>query len=221
MTNAMRLPLLALLLAAACASVGCAGLYYDYLERIGIPKRDVLVNRVDKARESQDAAKGQFADALEEFRSLVSVDAADLEATYDRLSREFRRCEQRASEVRGRIADIDSVAQRLFREWERELDDYSSADLRRRSEEQLRGTRRDYDSMMAAMQQVADRMDPVLDAFRDQVLMLKHNLNAAAIASLEGETAELDRTVSALIADMEQSIAEADAFLGRWRGGGA
>ena len=57
---------------------------------------------------------------------------------------------------------------------------------------QLRETQRSYGEMMSAMDRVASSMDPVLAAFRDQVLVLKHNLNAVAIASLEGESAILE-----------------------------
>ena len=37
-------------------------------------------------------------------------------------------------------------------------------------------------------------MKPVLAAFHDQVLVLKHNLNARAIASLEGTAVTLQGT---------------------------
>ena len=56
-------------------------------------------------------------------------------------------------------------------------------------------------------------VDPVLDAFRDQVLFLKHNLNAQAISALGGTTRDLQKDISRLIADMEKSIKEADAFI--------
>jgi hypothetical protein len=56
-------------------------------------------------------------------------------------------------------------------------------------------------------------MDPVLKRFNDQVLYLKHNLNAQAIASLQTTAAGIDTDVSALIKDMEASIAEADDFI--------
>ena len=56
-------------------------------------------------------------------------------------------------------------------------------------------------------------MAPVLGAFRDQVLFLKHNLNAQAVASLEGEVVSLETDIAELIAEMEVSIAEADSFI--------
>ena len=63
------------------------------------------------------------------------------------------------------------------------------------------------------MKQASGKMDPVLSAFHDQVLFLKHNLNAQAIASLQTTAAGIEQDVAALIKDMENSIKEADAFI--------
>jgi hypothetical protein len=63
------------------------------------------------------------------------------------------------------------------------------------------------------MNRAEKKLDPVLAAFRDRVLFLKHNLNARAVASLRGERAKVESDIGALIADMNRSIAEADAFI--------
>ena len=56
-------------------------------------------------------------------------------------------------------------------------------------------------------------MEPVLNAFRDQVLFLKHNLNSRAISSLRSELTSIEDDISLLISDMESSIAESNRFL--------
>jgi len=48
---------------------------------------------------------------------------------------------------------------------------------------------------------------------RDQVLFLKHNLNAKAIASLQEEFGSIKADIAVLISDMEASISEADEFI--------
>ena len=201
------------LLVLSLLLTGCQRAYYGALERIGIEKREVLVDRVREARDSQDEAKEQFRDALEEFSALVNFDGGDLEATYEDLNREYERSEDRADELRDRIDAVHDVATALFDEWEEELDQYEDRSLRRASEQQLRETRRRYEDLLAAMERAERKMIPVLEAFEDQVLFLKHNLNARAIASLEGTVTEVETDVDALIRDMEASIAEADAFI--------
>lgn len=63
------------------------------------------------------------------------------------------------------------------------------------------------------MQRAEQRIDPVLGAFRDRVLHLKHNLNARAIASLHGDRAEIESGIQALIRQMNASIDEANRFI--------
>ena len=67
--------------------------------------------------------------------------------------------------------------------------------------------------LIGAMKRAERKIDPVLAAFRDQVLYLKHNLNAQAIASLQSELASIETDVAKLIKEMEASIKEADAFI--------
>jgi ElaB/YqjD/DUF883 family membrane-anchored ribosome-binding protein len=200
--------LLAILMLTACSSA-----YYKTMEGLGIEKRDILVDRVEDARDAQDEASEQFASALEQFRSVVAVDGGDLEATYDRLNGEYERSRGDAEAVSERIDEVESVAEDLFEEWQAELAEYSRADLRRNSEALLRDTRGRYDQMMVAMRRAERSMEPVLEAFQDQVLALKHNLNARAIGALRNELDSIERETARLIAEMQKAIDEADAFI--------
>lgn len=199
--------------AAALLAAGCQTVYYQAMEKVGLHKRDLLIKRVDAARDAQEDAKEQFRDALEQFRSVIQVADRDLAAAYDRLRAELDRSEARAERVRSRIAAVESVSSDLFREWESELAQYRSAALRQSSEATLRSTQRRYDRFIAAMVAAEQRMEPVLAAFRDQVLYLKHNLNAQAVASLRQELASIEGDVETLVREMERSITEADALL--------
>jgi ElaB/YqjD/DUF883 family membrane-anchored ribosome-binding protein len=201
------------LLAALIGLTGCSSVYYGAMEKVGVPKREILVDRVDAARDAQQEAKQQFSSALAQFLAVTKVPPSELQATYEQLNTEFKHSEARAQEVRDRIAAIDSVAEALFAEWSNELGQYKNATLRSQSERQLSATRARYGAMMRVMDQAAAGMTPVLDAFRDQVLFLKHNLNARAVAALSGTTRELQQDISRLVADMEKSIKEADAFI--------
>jgi hypothetical protein len=200
-------------LAVSPLLASCASAYYRALETVGIEKRDILVDRVEDARDSQTEAKEQFESALDRYRSIVNVDGGDLEQIYDRLQAEFDRSESRAQAVQERVASVESVAEDLFDEWEDEIGEYNDPDLRRQSQRLLTQTRADYRRLIAAMQRAEAAMDPVLTLFRDQVLFLRHNLNARAIGSLETELRDIERATANLIAEMERSIAEASRFI--------
>ena len=201
------------LIVFAILLAGCQSTYYAAMESIGTHKREILVDRVKAGKDAQEEAKEQFQTALEKFTELTQFDGGSLQLTYDKLNRELKRSEDRADEVSKRIDAIQDVSKDLFREWERELKDYQNQDYRRTSEDQLERTRGKYNDLIAAMQRAEASIEPVLVTFRDQVLFLKHNLNAQAIASLDSQTALLKTDIQALIAEMETSIAEADRFI--------
>ncbi|HQP74060.1 MAG TPA: DUF2959 domain-containing protein [Acidobacteriota bacterium] len=201
---------------AIAALAGCTSQRIALAEKFGYAKREQLVDRVEDARDGQEAAKQQFESALKEFLAVTEVSGAELrelEAQYDKLNREYERSESRAKDVHNRIGKVRQVADALFQEWRQELDQYTSADLRRHSERQLEDTRRQYDRLIEVMEAAESRMTPVLGAFKDQVLFLKHNLNARAISSLQQNADRIQSDVGSLVRDMEASIAEANAFI--------
>lgn len=198
---------------SALMLTSCGKAYYGTWEALGVHKREIMVDRVEDARDDQEQAKEQFASALEQFSALFEFEGGELEAKYKALKSELDASEDKAATVSSRIGSVESVSDALFSEWEAELEQYTNASLRSASEKQMKKTRKKYDQMIAAMHKAEEKMQPVLSAFRDQVLFLKHNLNARAIASIEGTAGELETDVAQLIAEMQTSIEEADAFI--------
>ena len=205
------------LVIAALVLVACESTYYNAMEKVGIHKRDILVDRVEEATESQREAQGQFRDALGEFRSVVSFDGGDLEKLYDRLNASFEDSRAAADDIRDRIDAVESVAEALFGEWEDELSLYSNARLRDDSAAKLRDTKNRYNRLRKSLRRSEKSLAPVLDNLQDNVLYLKHNLNASAISAIKGELATIDRDVTALIATMEAAIAESEGFIAQLR----
>ena len=215
-THLIPLGLATLLLAL---TPGCQRMYYGTMGAFGYEKRDILVDRVESARDEQEDAKEQFTSALEQFKSVVDFDGGDLEDMYDKLEREYERSKSASSDVSGKIDSVDKVAQALFTEWEGELEEYDSAELRAASEKQLTTTRKRYGQMLDAMRKAEATMPPVLTAMNDQVLFLKHNLNAQAVASIQGTAEGIQRDITSLIEQMQVSIDEANAFIDQMGGG--
>lgn len=182
-------------------------------EYFGISKREQMVARVQDARDAQESAKQQFASALEEFQAVTGASGGDLEAKYKKLSKAYEASESEAAAVRKRIGDVETVGNKLFAEWQTEIGQYTNATLRSSSEQQLAQTRVQFDRLLGVMKNAESKMSPVLAAFKDQVLFLKHNLNAQAIASLGSTATQIEGDVGRLIKEMEASIGEADDFI--------
>ncbi len=203
------------LLALACLlpATGCRSAYYAAYEKVGIHKRDLLKKRVTEARDDQKEAQTQFKDALTRLKEITKFDGGELERAYNSLKTDYDRCASQADTVRSRIRSVETVARDLFAEWEKEIGEINTPSLRDASRAQLTATRLRYDELHQALTSAEQSMTPVLSQFKDYVLYLKHNLNAQAIASLKGETANIQKEISRLIEQMNRSIAQADEFI--------
>ncbi len=205
--------LMILLLLLPFGLSSCDQAYMATMEKMGYAKRDILSSRVKSARDAQEDAKKDIQTTLEQFGKVVSYEGGDLEATYKKLNGELEDSEDSAKTVRKKISDVESVADALFSEWEQELGQYSNADLRRKSQAKLTQTKSRYREMLSAMKRAEQRIEPVLRPLRDQVLYLKHNLNARALSAIKGELVKVDAQVDQLVKDMNRSIVEADKFI--------
>lgn len=208
-----RLFFICLLAILSLGFAGCQSTYYNAMEKVGKHKRDIMVDRVEDARDSQTEAQEQFKSALEQFDSVVKLKETDLKKAYDNLNGEYEKSKEAADKVSSRIEKVESVAEALFDEWEEELEQYQSKELRRSSKEQLKRTKSRYREMLRSMHQAEASMEPVLRIFNDNVLFLKHNLNAQAIGSLQSEFANLKGEIDILIRKMNVAIESSNKFI--------
>lgn len=192
---------------------GCSTAYYKTMETFGQEKRDLLRSNVEEARDEQTEAQEEFKDALTQLKELTQFEGGELEDTYNALKDQYEDCEDRANAVRGRIEKIDQIAQDLFVEWEKEIEQISSDTMKQDSAKKRKATQQRFAALQTALEASEKRMDAVLVRFRDNVLYLKHNLNAQAVGALDNEVVSIEKDVAALIKDMETSIAKADDFI--------
>lgn len=203
-----------LLLASLVISLtACNTVYYAAWEKLGYEKRDLLKSAVKAARGEQKEAGEEFQDALTQLQKLTGYSGGNLESAYNRFKAEYEDCEAQATAVREEIREVDTVARDLFREWEREIRQYESASLAADSRRKLADTRSRFEQLSSSLHAAEATMEPVLRQFRDQVLYLKHNLNAAAVGSLRGKADNIQGDIQRLLSQMNRSIAEADRFI--------
>lgn len=212
----MKSPLLGLF-ALALLLGSCSTAYYATMDKLGYEKRHILVERVKKSKSSQIAAKSQFASALDEFIAVSNYKGGDLEKMYRKIERAFEKSKDRAEDVRKRNDNVERTGKALFKEWKKEITEYSDPELAAVSRQKHDTAQKRYEELTSAMRNAESKLDPVLKKFRDQTLFLKHNLNATAIAALESQVSKVKIDVARLIRDMERSIAEADRFITRMK----
>ncbi|MEM9081033.1 MAG: DUF2959 family protein [Verrucomicrobiota bacterium] len=200
--------LLAVVLVASCSTA-----YYAAMDKLGYEKRHILVDDVKSAKNSQVKAKDQFASALDEFIAVSNYQGGDLEKMYRKIEKAYERSEKRANEVRSKNDNVERTGKALFKEWNKEIKQFTDPELAASSRQQYNAAQERFNELTSAMRSAESKLDPVLAKFRDQTLFLKHNLNAKAIAALESQVSRVKIDVARLIRDMERSIAEADRFI--------
>lgn len=193
--------------------VGCRSLYYRAQSALGNEKRDLLVDAIEDVRDEQQDAKEEFSSALDRLLALTGGEITDLKQAYDKLRSDYEDAADAAADVRSEIAEVKRVAGDLFVEWEGRIEENTDADQRAIMKRQLSDSKQRYATLESKMDAAAARMAPVLEAFSNQVIFLESSLNAQAIASLEGKAVQIESDVTALIEQMNASIAEADAFI--------
>lgn len=105
---------------------GCQSTYYSAMEKVGIHKRDILVDRVEDTRAAQDDAQEEFVSALEQFRTVVNFDGGELESVYNDMQSAYDDSEAAAESVSDNIRKVEDVAEALFDEWQEELGQYTN-----------------------------------------------------------------------------------------------
>ncbi len=203
---------------AGCATTRKA--YYNTWEKFGYAKRERLVDNVKAAREEQQMAKTQFVSALEQFKAVTRFEGGDLEKAYNTLKKQHDASAAEADKVNSKILAVKNVATALFTEWQGEVKQIKDDDaMQKQSQQLLDKTKANYEQLVQRMDAAAATMQPVLTKFNNRVLFIKANLNAQAIASLQGTEADLGKDIDKLIAEMEKSIAEADQFIAQMNTG--
>ncbi|MCE9781797.1 DUF2959 domain-containing protein [Shewanella algae] len=198
---------------------GCQSAYYGAMEKVGYHKRDIMVDRVKDAKESQQEAQEQFSSALEEMQALLNHDGGDLEKAYNKAKDEYESAQEAADDVSNRINKVEDVAEALFDEWQGEIGEISKASLRNKSQAKLKETRRSYEQLIRSMRRAESKMPPILTSMKDNMLYLKHNLNAQTIGAIKGEFASLQSDISGLIKEMNKSIDESNRFIAAMESG--
>jgi hypothetical protein len=213
MGQAVRRTICIPLVAVTLLVAGCTSAYYKTMQTLGKEKRDILVQRIKDAKKDQDQTKQQLHTTMESFQALTGFQGGSLEKSYKRLNSDYESANSQAGKLHDKIQSIDQVSNDLFKEWQGEIAAMGNAKLKAQDTVMLRNAKSRQATYMRAMRRTEDQIAPVLKAFRDQVLFLKHNLNSRAIGSLKGTTAGLQGDVADLIQSIDASSQEADKLI--------
>ena len=192
---------------------GCSTVYYNFWETFGKEKRELLQSHVTEAKEGQEEVKEQFQSVLERIKHEYSFEGGSLEETYEKLQEDYEEAAAESSALSARVEKVSEIGEDLFEEWENEAQNLDNKRYKRDSLQKLRGTKKQFKKMLASMLAVEKNLDATLKQFHDQVIYLKHNLNAKALGSFKGEFQSIQDDMRKLVRQINQSSQEAEEFV--------
>ena len=182
-------------IAALLLLQGCSQIYYSTWEMLGKQKRDLLRDNVEELSSDQKEVQEEVEDALTRLRTLYGSPPEKLTQVYDDLK-----------------SDYDS-ANDLFSEWDAEIGRLKTPKYKQDSRHKLLQTKQKYAKLETSVRKAEKGLTPVLAALEEQVIYLKHNLNAQALGGIQGELRSIESEIKTLSTALQTSLKESQSFV--------
>ncbi len=187
--------------------------YYKTKGLFGAEKRELLVDSVEGVRNSLQETVDVFQIATAGLNVVINVKDKKMEERYEHLKNDYENCKSESDDVRPRIDTMETMSGDFFDEWMEEMQLYTNESFRNASRDKYNKTRKRYTKLVQSFRDVEGKLEPTLNGFRDQVLFLKHNINAQSVTSLEDELVTVEAEIEALIRELQVAIKDTDVFL--------
>ncbi|MCK6460067.1 MAG: DUF2959 domain-containing protein [Planctomycetes bacterium] len=175
---------------------------------------DDLVAAVENVHKELDASKGAMLAAVQELQTVTAPDfSGDAVKAYEKLVDTVENSEDQADELRNRIEKMQAEAVPVFDQWTKDLEAYSNPEMRQRSQARLSAARERYDAVVAAVEPVLVEYEAINQSFRDHVLFLKHDMNPAALATIQDDVRRIAKDAASLDGRFNSGRAAAMAYV--------
>ncbi len=190
----------------------CQAVYYSTLERFGVDKRDIMVDRTAELGESLNRLAEKVDGMAAIYAETIHMEGGDLVLAHKNFSRACAQSESAARAFHTRIEDLHEVAQLYFDEWKERSGEIIDPELRRSSLGNYGMVQRNYAELVRTMRAVESELDPTLTRFNDHVVYLKLNLHRNTLASLQEEEEEMQGFVEKARTQLQTAIIETRDF---------
>lgn len=209
----MRLYALSLALLTVLSLAGCQSSYFSLMDKAGISKREMLVDRIEDARDAQIKARYAFSRAADRYQAALHPSGNAPPVTLEQLQKAYADSSKAAAAVAPRVEVVEHVGDALFEEWRGELSHYRDAKLVAASRDAYDHSRAQYQQLLTSMRTAQTHVAPALENLNEQLLLIKHRRNAEASNGLDESTRSIPEDVAPLLIEMQRSIDQAGAFV--------
>ncbi len=175
---------------------------------------DDLVAAVENVQKELDVSKGTMLAAVQGLQAITAPDfQGDAVKAYEQLVDVVENSEDQAEDLRKSIEKMQAEAVPVFDQWTKDLEAYSNPEMRQRSQARLSAARERYDAVVAAVEPVLVEYEAINQSFRDHVLFLKHDMNPAALATIQDDVRRIAKDATSLDSRFNGGRAAATAYI--------
>jgi hypothetical protein len=175
---------------------------------------DDLVEAVEKVNGELDSSKESMLAAVQKLQAVTAPDfKGDAVAAYKDLKKTIDSSDDQANDLRKCVEKMQAAAEPVFDQWTKDLEAYSNPEMRARSQQRLAAARERFDTVVAAVEPVLVEYETINQTLHDHALFLSHDMNPAAIATIQGDVRSVAKEASALDGSFNSAKAAARAYV--------
>ena len=202
-------PLAAMLLLAGIT--GCA-LFSG--KKGGPAQVDDLAGSVERTYVDSELSKERVRAAVHALQAIVETSYdGDAVAAFAVFLEAIEASEQQAERLRSSVESMKGAAEPVFKQWNDDLDEFTSAEMRQRSTARLAATRQRYDSIVAAVDPAQAAYDALNKGLRDHALFLSHDLNPASLTAIRDDVRNLANLADDLGKRLDECLLATRAYV--------
>ena len=173
-----------------------------------------LVGSIERVYVDAELSKEKARAAISELESIAAADfEGDAMAAYGKLMVAIDASSKQADQLRASVEPMKASAKPVFDQWAKDLEEFSSPDMRMRSQVRLEATRQRYDAVVAAVEPAQATYDVFNQGLKDHALFLSNDFNPAALAAIQDDVKNLARLASDLERQLDESLLATRAYV--------
>jgi hypothetical protein len=174
-----------------------------------VKAREAVVATGEESKAALEDSLTQWGKILDGYNSIMDGSAKNTEKTYKTLLSDLKAAEGKGANTTKSLTKMDKQAQSFFKDWEKELDQFSNESMKEKSTAMMDKDKAGYADFKDRMTQAGEVFAPVLQELNDQVLFLGRNLSPDGIEMLQDEATKMNEMVKEATAQVEALLAGA------------
>lgn len=196
----------------ALGAASCASAVYDSLERQGVSRADLALDRLQSVRTDVAGARAAIADIDAALAAVDGADARSLAAAIAKLRSARSKSALAADELRLSLDTLRGATTRHFKEWEAQLAFHQDAVARQSDAARLAEARAAEAAFRAAADSALLRLSPTLSLVDQEARFLAENSSVLAAQSRRPQRDGVRRETAALRNAFDAVLTRADAL---------